>query len=131
MLAMKVGMVLSVIAFLLFQIFPRQLLSLFGEGSESYYEFGVSYFRIFLAGTLLNFMQPLTSSFFTSIGKAYKGMFLSLTRQIIFLLPFLFILPRFFGIEGILYAGPVADVMAFAAAVIMIRKEFALMKQEA
>ena len=58
-------------------------------------------------------------------------MFLSLTRQIIFLLPFLFILPRFFGIEGILYAGPVADVMAFAAAVIMIRKEFALMKQEA
>ena len=131
MLAMKVGMVLSVIAFLLFQIFPRQLLSMFGEGSESYYEFGVSYFRIFLAGTLLNFMQPLTSSFFTSIGKAYKGMFLSLTRQIIFLLPFLFILPRFFGIEGILYAGPVADVMAFAAAVIMIRKEFALMKQEA
>lgn len=129
LLAMKVGMVLSVAAFLLFQIFPRQLLLLFGEASEEYYRFGVSYFRIFLAGTLLNFMQPLTSSFFTSIGKAYKGMFLSLTRQIIFLLPLLFLFSYLFGIDGILYAGPAADGMAFVTAVFMIRREFRQMKR--
>lgn len=130
MLAIKVGMALSVCAFLIFELFPRQLLSLFGDGSESYYQFGVSYFRIFLAGTLLNFMQPLSSAFFTSIGKAYKGMFLSLTRQIIFLLPLLFLFSWLFGIDGILYAGPMADGIAFVVAVVMIRKEFAQMGEK-
>lgn len=129
LLAMKIGMALSAAAFLIFQIFPRQLLLLFGEASEEYYRFGVNYFRVFLGGTLLNFMQPLTSSFFTSIGKAYKGMFLSLTRQIIFLLPLLFLFSYLLGINGILYAGPAADGMAFAAAVIMVRREFKQMKR--
>lgn len=122
--AVKLGVILSVCAFLAFQIVPRQLLALFGEGSEEYYRFGVNYFRIFLAGTLINFMQPFTSGFFTSIGKAYKGMFLSLTRQIIFLLPLLFFLPYLMGIDGILYAGPVADIMAFLTALVMVKKEF-------
>ena len=103
---------------------------MFGDGSESYYQFGVSYFRIFLAGTLLNFMQPLSSAFFTSIGKAYKGMFLSLTRQIIFLLPLLFLFSWMFGIDGILYAGPAADGIAFVVAVVMIRKEFSQMGEK-
>lgn len=123
-LAVKTGALLSACAFLIFQIFPRQLLGLFGEGSPEYYRFGVNYFRIFLAGTLINFLQPFTSGFFTSIGKAYKGMFLSLTRQIIFLLPLLFLLPARMGINGILYAGPIADFMAFLTAVLMVRREF-------
>lgn len=130
LLAIKVGLALSACAFLIFELFPRQLLSLFGDGSENYYQFGISYFRIFLAGTLLNFMQPLSSAFFTSIGKAYKGMFLSLTRQIIFLLPLLFLFSWLMGIDGILYAGPVADAIAFAVAVVMIRKEFAQMRRK-
>lgn len=124
LLVVKIGVGLSLCAFAIFQIFPRQLLALFGEGSQEYYQFGVMYFRIFLAGTMMNFMQPFTSGFFTSIGKAYKGIFLSLTRQIIFLLPLLMIFPRFMGIEGILYAGPVADVMAFLTAVVMVWGEF-------
>lgn len=124
LLATKTGVLLSLAAFLLFQIFPRQLIAMFGEGDESYFKFGISYFRIFLAGTLINFMQPLSSTFFTSIGKAYKGMFLSLTRQIIFFLPLLFLLPRFLGIDGILYVGPAADGMAFITATIMMRTEF-------
>lgn len=123
-LIVKIGAVLSLGAFVVFQIFPRQLLAIFGEGSEAYYQFGVKYFRVFLAGTMLNFLQPFTSGFFTSIGKAYKGMFLSLTRQIIFLLPLLVLFSRFFGIEGILYAGPVADGMAFLTAVVMVGIEF-------
>lgn len=124
LLIVKIGLGLSVCAFIIFQTFPRQLLAVFGEGSDAYYQFGVKYFRIFLAGTMINFLQPFTSGFFTSIGKAYKGMFLSLTRQIIFLLPLLLILSGMFGIEGILYAGPVADVMAFLTAVVMVREEF-------
>lgn len=114
-----VGGGISVIAFLMFQLVPRQLMSLFGEGTEEYYQFGVSYFRIFLFFTFLNFLQPITSNLFTAIGKPLKGIFLSLTRQIIFFLPLVLILPRFFGIDGILYTEPIADFIAATLTFIM------------
>lgn len=103
---------LAVIAFLAFQIFPRQIISIFGSGSSLYYSFAVNYFRIFLFFTFVNFLQPITSNFFTAIGKPKRGSFLALTRQIIFLLPLLLIFPLCFGIDGIMYAGPVADCLA-------------------
>lgn len=55
LLAASVGAVVSIISFLLFQLFPRQILGLFGSGSEEYFEFGVNYFRAFLFFTWLNF----------------------------------------------------------------------------
>mgnify|MGYP004673229357 FL=1 len=60
----------------------------------------------------MNFLQPITSNFFTAIGKPTVGVFLSLTRQIIFLLPLLVVFPLIFGIDGIMYAGPSADFLA-------------------
>jgi Na+-driven multidrug efflux pump len=88
-----------------------------------YYQFAVNYFRIFLFFTFLNFMQPISSNFFTAIGKPKRGVFLSLTRQIIFLLPLILILPLKMGIDGIMYAGPVADFMAAFVSFIMVFKE--------
>ena len=69
-------------------------------------------------------MQPISSNFFTSIGKPKRGTLLSLTRQTFFLLPLILILPLFAGIDGIMYAGPVADSMAGAVASILVWKEF-------
>ena len=120
LLAIRTGAVISVAAFLLFQIFPRQIISIFGSGSELYYEFATSYFRIYLFFICLCFMQPISSNFFTAIGKPAKGVFLSLTRQILFLLPLLLLLPLFFGIDGVLYAGPIADFAATAICTVMI-----------
>lgn len=51
-------------------------------------------------------------------------MFLSLTRQIIFLLPLVIVLPLIMGIDGIMYAGPIADGLAAVVAIVMIRIEF-------
>ncbi len=65
----------------------------------------------------------MTSTFFTAIGKPVKGIFLSLTRQILFLLPLIIIFPLFLGIDGIMYAGPIADLTAGAAAIGMILYE--------
>ena len=113
------GFAVSLIGFILFQTIPRQLLALFGEGSEAYFEFGERFFRIYMMGMLINFMQPITATFFTSIGKAYKGVFLSLTRQIIYLLPLIIVLPMIWGIDGLVLAGPIADVLAFITAIIM------------
>ncbi|MEE1154717.1 MAG: MATE family efflux transporter [Acutalibacteraceae bacterium] len=123
-LALISGGALSVLFAVLFQVFPREIISWFGSGSDLYYEFGVKFFRIFLMFTALNFIQPITTTFFTSIGKPGKGAFLSLSRQIIYLMPLLLILPLIFQINGILYAGPVADLLAMATTAIMIILEF-------
>lgn len=127
-LALITGAVISVIAFVCFQLFPRQILSLFGKGTETYFEFGTKFFRIFLFFTWLNCIQPISSTFFTSIGKPIKGVFLSLTRQILFFIPILLILPMFFGIDGIIYTGCTADFLSAIVAVIMTVCEFKLMK---
>lgn len=129
-LAAIVAGTISAISFVVFQVFPRQLLAMFGDGSEAYFAFGVKTFRILLMLTFLNFLQPVTSTFFTSIGKAVKGAFLSLTRQILFLLPLILILPRFLGVDGILVAGPIADAFSALTAVLMVIYEFRLMKRE-
>ncbi|WP_455542634.1 MATE family efflux transporter [Intestinibacter sp.] len=128
-LANKAGAIISIIAFVLFQLFPRQIISLFGSGSEEYYQFAVQFFRIFLFFICISFIQPITSTFFTSIGKPIKGIFLSLTRQIIYLLPLIVILPLFLGIDGIIFAGPVADFVAAITSLITVGIEFKNMKQ--
>lgn len=122
--AVLIGFALSVFAFLIFQIFPHQITSLFGNGTDLYFQFAEKYFHIFLFFTFLNCFQPITSNYFTSIGKPKKGIFLSMTRQIIFLLPLILILPIFMGIDGIMYAGPIADFMAALACIILIIIEF-------
>ena len=123
-LAIRYGIIISIIAFAIFQLAPRQIISFFGSGSEMYYKFGIEYFRIFLLFTFVNCIQPISSNFFTAIGKSKKGIFLSLTRQIIFLLPLLIILPRFIGIDGIMVSGPIADSIAAVVSIAMAYKEF-------
>ena len=109
LLALAVATGLSLAAFACFQLFPRQIISIFGTGGEMYYQFSERYFRIYMFLTLINGIQPVTSNFFNSIGKARLGVFMSLTRQILFLLPLIVIFPLFMGIDGVMYAGPIAD----------------------
>lgn len=122
--ALQACLIISIIAFLSFQLLPRQIISIFGDGSEEYFKFAINYFRIFLFFSFINFFQPMTSNFLTSIGKPKSGIFLSLTRQIIFLVPLILIFPLFMGIDGIMYAGPVADLLAAITAVGMAIAEF-------
>ncbi|NLZ71233.1 MAG: MATE family efflux transporter [Clostridiaceae bacterium] len=131
-LAIKYGFLIALIGFLLFQIIPGPIISIFGKGTSQHYtDFAIRYFRIYMFFTFINFMQPISSNFFTSIGKPKKGIFLSLTRQIIFLLPLIVIFPKIFdGIDGIMYAGPVADFAAATVATIMVLHEFRLMKKQ-
>lgn len=119
-LALTVGGILSVFSFIVFQVFPLQIISLFGEGSPEYFDFAVKYFRIYFFFIFLNFIQPITSNFFSATGRPKIGLFLSLTRQIVFFIPILLILPRFFGIDGIIYTGPLADGLAAATTLIIV-----------
>lgn len=123
-LALASAFCISLTSFLMFQFFPGQILSMFGKGSDLYFQFGTRFFKTFLFFTWANCLQPITSTFFTSIGKPVKGIFLSLTRQIIFFLPLLIILPLFLGINGILYTGMLADLLSAIVAIIMAAAEF-------
>ena len=118
---------ISIVAFLCFQLFPHQIIGIFGSGSEEYLHFAERYFRIFLFFTFLNGIQPVSSNFFTSIGAPKKGIFLSLTRQIIFLLPLLLIFPYLFGIDGVMYTAPIADLAAASVSIVMVVREFKIM----
>lgn len=123
-LALSVAFCVSLVAFAVFRLFPLQIIKMFGEGTQEYYDFAVRYFKIYFFFICLNFLQPIISNFFTSTGRPQRGMFLSLTRQIIFLIPLILILPKFFGIDGILYAGPIADGIAIVICLVMAIVEF-------
>ena len=114
--------------FLCFQLFPHQIVGIFGTGSDLYFQFAERYLKIYMFMTFANGIQPMSSGFFTSIGKAKLGVVMSLTRQVIFLLPLIVIFPLFMGIDGVMYAGPIADAAAFALAIIFARRELMKMK---
>jgi len=121
--ALRAGLIASIVAFLLFQLIPRQIISLFGAGSETYLAFAEAYFRIYMFFTFINCVQPISSNFFTAIGKPKKGVFISLTRQIVFLLPLILVFPLIWGINGIMYAGPTADFLAAAVSGVLVIAE--------
>ena len=130
LLASAASVAIALVAFVFFQTIPRQILSLFGEGTEQYFAFGEFFFRVFLFFVPLVSLQPVTSTFFTSIGKPLKGVILSLTRQILFFVPLVLIFPLFMGIDGIVYAGPAADILTTVVTVIMALGEFSIMKKQ-
>ena len=121
---MIIAFVASLVGFIVFQTIPDKILLLFGHGSDLYIEFGSLFFRRFYFFMCIFFIQMISSNFFTAIGKAWKGVFLSLTRQVLYLIPLMLIFPRFWGIDGILVAQPTADFFAIMTAVIMIAIEF-------
>ena len=114
---------ISIGFFALFQLLPHQIISIFGEGTEMYYEFSTRYLQIFMLMTFANGMQPLTGGFYTATGRAKIGMFVTMTRQLIFLIPLLLILPIFYNIDGVIYAGPISDFVAALIAVILVYRE--------
>ena len=120
--------VIATAFFLCFQLFPHQIVGIFGTGSDLYFQFAERYLKIYMFMTFANGIQPMSSGFFTSIGKARLGVVMSLTRQVIFLLPLIVLFPLFMGIDGVMYAGPIADAAAFALAIIFARRELMKMK---
>lgn len=124
-LAIKCSFIISTIAFVAFEFFPTQIVSLFGAAHEKLYmAFTVKFMRTFLCTVLINGVQLISSNFFAAIGKPARGILLSASRQALFLIPMILILPLFWGIVGIMWAAPVADVGAFIVSIILDRAEF-------
>ena len=124
----KVGLAITAIGTLIFQLCPQVIIQLFGQENELYNEFAKLCFRIFIMLVTLNSFQISSGIFFQAIGNPVKAAALSLSRQIVFLIPALLIMPRFYGIQGVLYAGPTADCLAFAMALVLVIREIKKIK---
>lgn len=122
--ALSMAMVISITAFLLFQLFPRQIVSIFGVGDELYFRFAERYMRIFMFMVCVFGVQPLSINYFTGTGNVRQGVVISLSRQGFFLIPLLIVLPMIFGIDGALYAGPIADFSACVLSLTMVYRNF-------
>ena len=120
---------IATVFFLCFQLFPHQIVSIFGTGSDLYFQFAERYLKIFMFMTFANGIQPMSSGFFTSIGKAKLGIVMSLTRQVLFLMPLIVVFSLIMGIDGVMYAGPIADAAAFVLAILFARRELVAMKE--
>ena len=122
------SVVISTIAFILFQTIPDKLILIFGSGDENYIKFACLAFRTYLLLCIVNGVQIPSGIFFQAIGQSIKSAILSLSRQIVILIPAMFILSHMFGIMGVLYAGPVADALAFVLASIFLFREVKALK---
>jgi Na+-driven multidrug efflux pump len=122
--AARVSLVICMLFFLSLQIFPVQIAGIFGGGSEQYFDFAKRYMRIYMFMVFMFGIQPLTVNYFTATGKAKQGIILSLSRQGFIFIPLLVILPMIFGINGVLYAGPVADALAVLLSLTLVRIDF-------
>lgn len=130
-LFMTDAIIISLITWSCFEFFPHQLIALFGkEENGLYFAYTVKFMRTFLFCTFLNGVQICSATFFPAIGKAAKGVMISFSKQILLLIPLLLILPKFFGLEGIMYAQPITDILAFILSVAFIADELKKMPKE-
>lgn len=92
------------------QLAPHLVLSLFGKENQTFTDFAVRCLRIYLGGIFCAGFQIVSTNYFQATGQPLKASLLSMLRQLILLIPLLLILPLFFGLNGLLYAGPCADI---------------------
>ena len=106
-----------------FWLFPHQILQIFGSGVGGYEDFALRYMHVFMLLVILAGLPPISMNAMSSVKKPKKGIMISLSKQLA-LIVLLLALPRAFGIDGVLYAGPVADLLAALCSALVITREF-------
>lgn len=118
--------VVGAVALIIVEFFPGQLIAIFGAANESAYytEFAIKCFRIYLCMMILATVNKGTFIYLQAMGKAVASTVISLTREVIFGVGFALLLPRFFGLDGLLYSFPVSDILTFVIAAVVIVRTF-------
>ena len=114
------------VALLIAELFPKQLIAIFGAANESSYytEFAVHAFRIYLCMIIFACINKACFIFLQAMGKAAESTALSMIREIVFGVGFAVILPIFFGLDGVLYSMPVSDILTFAVSLFLIIRTY-------
>ncbi|MDE6024211.1 MAG: MATE family efflux transporter [Lachnospiraceae bacterium] len=119
---LSVEAIVGAIALFIVELFPHQLINLFGAANESIYytQFAIKSFRIYLCMMIFATVNKGTFIFLQSLGKAAASIAISLVREVVFGVGFALLLPRFFGLDGVLYSMPVSDILTFLIAAVII-----------
>ena len=120
------------VALVLVELLPRQLIALFGAANESVYytDFAVKSFRVYLCMIILACVNKACFIFLQAMGKAAESTALSMVREVVFGVGFALLLPRFFGLDGVLYSMPMSDVLTFLIAGYLICKTYRELNQK-
>lgn len=126
--ALKISLIsatsIAVGGFVFVMAFPGLIVKLFNDDSEVLYQIAVRGLRLVILAFPIVGFQVVASHFFQSVGKAKLSMFATLFRQVIGLIPLLFILPEFWGISGIWLAYPLADTMSATVVFFLLMREW-------
>lgn len=119
------------VAFILVEVFPRQLISIFGAANESSYytEFALKAFRIYLCMVIMACVNKACFIFLQAMGKAAESTVLSMIREVVFGVGFAILLPVFLGLDGVLFSMPLSDILTFIVSVILITRTFKELKE--
>ncbi|HHW70694.1 MAG TPA: MATE family efflux transporter [Clostridiales bacterium] len=98
--------------FIITRLFAPELIGLFGKNNREFIEIGTEGLHIFLFMLPIIGFQIVSSNYFQATGKPKQAMFLSLSRQVLILIPMILILPKFFGLKGVWMAAPISDLFA-------------------
>lgn len=121
--------IVGITATLVFELFPMQIIQLFGNESELYNEFAIYAFRVYFSTITLCCVQKATSIFLQSLGKPMLSMGLSLLRDFIVSVISVYIASYFFGVYGPVLSAPISDVISFIAVVILWGYIFKIFKK--
>ncbi len=118
--------IVGLIALIIVEFFPKQLIGIFGAANESIYytDFAVKAFRIYLCMMIFACVNKAAFIFLQAMGKAVESTALSMVREIVFGVGFALILPVFFGLDGVLYSMPVSDVLTAVISLVIICRTY-------
>lgn len=129
-LVMTSTIIVGLLSMVVFEFCPETIIKMFGTESDLYMEFAVKTFRIFLFFIVFTCSIKVSSIFFQAVGNPIKASIVSLTRDIICFVPLVIILPIFMGVEGTLYAAPIADGIGIVITVILLILFFTKLSKE-
>lgn len=109
-----------VVATVLFEFCPQIIIRIFGDEGPAYTEFAMLGFRVYLCLITLTCFQKISGVFLQALGKPVQSIIVSISRDLLFQFPLMLILPKTFGLMGLLYAAPAADMLAFIVSFVFI-----------
>ena len=115
-----IATVIAAIALVMFQLFPSQIIGLFGDEGELYMEYATKFLRIYLIACIIIPYSSMMGIFFQALGKPVRATLISLSRQVIFLIPAMFIFGFIGGLDGLTWTAPFADVCAGIFSIIIL-----------
>ena len=125
-----ISFIIGFISTILFELYPSIIIGIFGSNESLYMQFAKLTFRLFLMLVTFTCLIKMCSIFFQAVGEPLKSAIVSLTRDLIFFVPLVIILPKYMGIKGVLIAAPIADLLGIIVCIVLVSNFFKNLKTE-